>query len=524
MKTTTDQAPALDNQKQPFLADGMIIVLLLALANFLLHVYFNNGYGYFRDEFDYIACGDHLAWGYVDHPPLIPFLMKISRLLLGDSMRSIRMVPALATSAAVILTGMIARELSGRRFAMVLSALAFIAVPIYLNDGSVMTTNCLEPLLWTGCIYFAILAIKRDDPRNWLWFGVVAGIGLEEKYSIAVLGFAIVAGLLLTEQRRVFARKWIWMGGAVAFLVFLPNFLWNVQHHWPFAELMHNIKADGRDVVLSPLAYFAQQVLIVQPILAPMWITGVLAFLFSARLRPYRFLACGYLAAFTVFVVMKSKNYYLAPIYPVYLAAGAVVIESFISRSRLVWLKPVLATVILASGAWLAPVVTPVLPVEQFISYMAKLPFAVPRSEHSHMRAILPQHFADEFGWEEIVASVNQAYGRLSPEEQPGCGIFAQNYGEAGAVDFFGRRYGLPPALSGHQTYFLWGPRGYSGNCLIVLDDSREVLEGLFEHVEYVGKSSDNPYALEREIPVFICRDAKFGSLAELWPRLKKWR
>jgi len=524
MKTTTDQAPALDNQKQPFLADGMIIVLLLALANFLLHVYFNNGYGYFRDEFDYIACGDHLAWGYVDHPPLIPFLMKISRLLLGDSMRSIRMVPALATSAAVILTGMIARELSGRRFAMVLSALAFIAVPIYLNDGSVMTTNCLEPLLWTGCIYFAILAIKRDDPRNWLWFGVVAGIGLEEKYSIAVLGFAIVAGLLLTEQRRVFARKWIWMGGAVAFLVFLPNFLWNVQHHWPFAELMHNIKADGRDVVLSPLAYFAQQVLIVQPILAPMWITGVLAFLFSARLRPYRFLACGYLAAFTVFVVMKSKNYYLAPIYPVYLAAGAVVIESFISRSRLVWLKPVLATVILASGAWLAPVVTPVLPVEQFISYMAKLPFAVPRSEHSHMRAILPQHFADEFGWEEIVASVNQAYGRLSPEEQPGCGIFAQNYGEAGAVDFFGRRYGLPPALSGHQTYFLWGPRGYSGNCLIVLDDSRESLERLFEHVEYVGKSADNPYALERELPVFICRGAKFGTLAELWPRLKKWR
>ena len=524
MKTTTDQAPALDNQKQPFLADGMIIVLLLALANFLLHVYFNNGYGYFRDEFDYIACGDHLAWGYVDHPPLIPFLMKISRLLLGDSMRSIRMVPALATSAAVILTGMIARELSGRRFAMVLSALAFIAVPIYLNDGSVMTTNCLEPLLWTGCIYFAILAIKRDDPRNWLWFGVVAGIGLEEKYSIAVLGFAIVAGLLLTEQRRVFARKWIWIGGAVAFLVFLPNFLWNVQHHWPFAELMHNIKADGRDVVLSPLAYFAQQVLIVQPILAPMWITGVLAFLFSARLRPYRFLACGYLAAFTVFVVMKSKNYYLAPIYPVYLAAGAVVIESFISRSRLVWLKPVLATVILASGAWLAPVVTPVLPVEQFISYMAKLPFAVPRSEHSHMRAILPQHFADEFGWEEIVASVNQAYGRLSPEEQPGCGIFAQNYGEAGAVDFFGRRYGLPPALSGHQTYFLWGPRGYSGNCLIVLDDSRESLERLFEHVEYVGKSADNPYALERELPVFICRGAKFGTLAELWPRLKKWR
>jgi hypothetical protein len=197
MKITPDHAPVLDDQKRPFLADGMILVLLLALANFLLHLYFNNQYGYFRDEFNYMACGDHLAWGYVDHPPLIPFLIKLSRLLLGDSLRSIRIVPALATSAAVILTALIARELGGRRFAIAFSALAFMAVPFYLNDGSVMTTNCLEPLLWMGCVYFAILAIKRGDPRNWLWVGVVAGIGLEEKYSIAVLGFAIVAGLLL---------------------------------------------------------------------------------------------------------------------------------------------------------------------------------------------------------------------------------------------------------------------------------------------------------------------------------------
>ena len=524
MKIAAEQAPGLNDQRQSFLAGGMLVVLFLAFANFLLHLYFNNQYGYFRDEFDYMACGDHLAWGYVDHPPLIPFLMKISRLLLGDSLRSIRIIPALATSAAVILTAMIAQELGGGRFAMVLSALAFIAVPMYLNDGSVMTTNCLEPLLWMGCVYFAILAIRRDDPRYWLWFGVVAGIGLEEKYSIAVLGFSIVVGLLLTEHRRVFTRKWIWLGGALAFLVFLPNLLWNVQNHWPFVQLMHNIKADGRDVVLSPAVFFAQQVLIVHPILAPIWITGVLAFLFSARLKPYRFLGWCYLATFTVFVILKGKNYYLAPIYPVFLAAGAVVIESFIARSRQVWLKPAIIVLVVAGGAWLAPIVMPVLPVDRFISYMDYLPFKVPRSEHSHMRAILPQHFADEFGWEEIVATVNQAYGRLSPEERPGCGIFAQNYGQAGAIDFFGRRYRLPPALSGHQTYFLWGPRGFSGNCLIVLDDSKEVLEREFERVDYVGKSPDNPYAMEREIPVFICRGAKFGSLAEMWPRLKKWR
>ena len=200
---------------------------------------------------------------------------------------------------------------------------------------------------------------------------------------------------------------------------------------------------------------------------------------FSARLKPYRFLGWCYLVAFALFVVLHGKNYYLGPIYPVYLAAGAVMIENFVERSRQqAWLKPALVVLIVAGGAWIAPVVMPVLPVDQFISYMQKLPFKVPRSEHSHMRATLPQHYADQFGWEEIVATVNQAYLQLSPEERASCGIFAQDYGQAGAIDFLGRRYGLPPALSGHQTFFLWGPRGYSGNCMIVLDDRRERLEG----------------------------------------------
>jgi Dolichyl-phosphate-mannose-protein mannosyltransferase len=521
---STHQPPLLDNQKPSFLADGMLIVLFIAFANLVLHLYFGNRYGYFRDEFDYMACGDHPAWGYVDHPPLVPFLIKICRMIFGDSLRSIRLFPALASSTNIILTAMIARELGGRRFALLLSAVVVAVAPIYLLNASILTTNYPEPLLWMGCAYFAILAIKRNEPRYWLWFGLVAGIGLEEKYSIAVFGFALVVGLLLTVQRRIFAGKWIYMGGAIALLVFLPNLLWNIHNHWPFVELMHNIKAEGRDVVLSPLAYFAQQILIVQPLAAPLWIGGVLAFLFSARLKPYRAFGWCYLVAFAVFVVLKGKNYYLAPIYPVYLATGAVMFEGLIERTRQIWLKPVTTLLLVAGGVWLAPVVMPILPVDQFISYMQTLPFPVPRSEHSHMRAILPQHFADQFGWEEIVAATNQAYTKLSPEERPGCGIFAQDYGQAGAIDFLGRRYGLPPALSGHQTYFLWGPRGYSGNCLIVLDDSRENLEQLFEHVEYVGKSTDNPYALEREIPVYICRGAKFGSLAQAWPQLKKWR
>lgn len=520
---TAAAGPLRASVRPSFFADGMMVVVAIAIAKFVLHFYFNNRYDYFRDEFDYMACGNHLAWGYVDQPPLIPVLVRICRFLFGDSLRSIRLVPALASSGLVVLTGMIARELGGRAFALILSAVTVLIAPMYLSDGSLMTTNCLEPILWMGCAYFAILAINRGEPMYWLWFGVVAGIGLQEKYSIAVMGFGIVVGLLLTEQRKAFASKWLWIGGAAAFLIFLPNLIWNVQHHWPFVELMRNIKADGRDVALSPLQFVEQQVLIMNPFTAPIWITGLLVLLFSARLKPYRLLGWCYVAAFTVFAVLHGKNYYLAPIYPMLMAAGAVVRESAIERIRQSWLKPAILALLLASGAWLAPLVIPVLSVDQFIAYMNKLPIKVPATEHSHVRAALPQHYADQFGWREIVAETAKAYDMLPPAERAGCAVFAQDYGQAGAIDFFGPKYGLPPALSGHQTYFLWGPRGYSGNCMIVLDDRQERLEELFEHVEYVGTSTDNPYALERNIPVFICRGAKFGTLEEVWRKLKKW-
>jgi 4-amino-4-deoxy-L-arabinose transferase-like glycosyltransferase len=539
MTATSPQAPAAESKNTFYLANGMVIVVAIALGKFLLHCHFNNRYGYFRDEFNYMDCGDHLAWGYVDQPPLIPFLIHVCRAILGDSLRSIRLIPAFASSLLVVQTALLAREFGGRRFALLLSAITIVIAPQYLSNGSLLGTNCLEPNLWMGCAYFAILAIKRDDPRYWLWFGVVAGIGLQEKYSIGVFGVGMVIGLLLTAQRRVFLNPWIWLGGLAASLVFLPNLLWNVHHHWPFVELMHNIRADGRDVVLPLPQYFFQQTLLVHPLTAPIWITGLVAFFVSPRLKPYRALGWCYLACFTVFFVLHGKNYYLAPGYPMLLAAGAVVIESAIDgrkmeaqetgslkigRNRLAWLKPAIVIVLLASGAHLAPVVVPILSPDAFIAYMKYLPMKLPVMEHSHARAVLPQWYADQFGWEEIVAETAQAWNRVPVDERPSCGIFVQDYGQAGAIDFLGRRYGLPPALSGHQTYYLWGPRGYSGNCLIVLDDNRERLEELFEHVEYVGASADSLYALERQIPVYICRGAKFGTLENVWQQLKKWR
>jgi hypothetical protein len=500
----------------------MIIVIAIALAKLVLHCFFNNRYGYFRDEFDYLSCGNHLAWGYVDQPPLLPFLVRVSRSLLGESLRSVRFLPALAISAVVILTSMMAREFGGRRFALILSAIAVLIAPIYLSDGSLLTTNSLEPLLWMGCAYFAILAIKRDA-RYWVAFGIVAGLGLEEKYSIAIFGLAIVGGLILTSKRRLLISRWLWIGGIAAFLIFLPNLIWNIQNHWPFLELMHNIRASGRDVQLSPLQFVLQQILLLHPLTAPIWLSGVIFLLLSQRLKDFRLFGWSYLIALTAFIVLKGKNYYLAPIYPMLFAAGAVVIESGIEWTRQVWLKPAMIVVLLAGGAWFAPLVVPVFSVAHFISYLNYLPFKPPRSEHSHERAVLPQHYADQFGWEEMVAVTAQAWARVPPEQKADCGVFAQDYGQAGAIDFFGPRYGLPPALSGHQTYYLWGPRGYSGKCLIVLDDRKEVLDKLFDQVEFIG-TSDNPYALERNIPVFLCQGAKFGSLVELWPKLKKWK
>ena len=524
--TATAHSPAL---KPSVWESGVAIVWAIALAKLVFHIYFNNRYGYFRDEFDYMSCGDHLQWGYVDQPPLIPFLTHLSRAVLGDSLRAIRFIPAFATSLLVVQTAAVTRELNGRRYAVVVSAICVALAPQYLSNGGLLGTNCLEPNLWLGCAYFVILAIKRNDPRYWLWFGIVAGIGMEEKYTIAVFGLGIVIGLLLTEQRRAFFNKWIWLGGVGAFLIFLPNLLWNWQNDWPFLQLIRAIRAEGRDVILGPAEFFFQQTLVVNPMAAPIWIAGLVALLVSRPLRPYRVLGWSYIVSYVIIFVQHGKNYYLAPIYPILFAAGAVAIECWIekpetSSTRRSWLKPTIVWTLLISGAHISPIVVPMLSPEHFLAYTKTLPFKLPVNEYSHTRAALPQWYSDQFGWKEIADEAQVAWNRIPPEERADCGIFAQDYGQAGAIDFFGRAHGIPGAMSGDRTYWLWGPRGYSGNCMIVLDDRKEVLESYWTQVEYVGTSASNDWALEQQIPVFICRGKKFDSWAKVWPHLKRWR
>src|SRR5271157_1790224 len=437
-----------DSGRQRLFANGMAVIWAIALADLVFHIYFNNRYGYFRDEFNYMSCGDHLQWGYVDQPPLIPFLIHICRAVLGDSLRAIRFIPALASSLLVVQTAVLARELGGHRYAQIISAVSTVIAGMYLSNGSLLGTNCLEPNLWMGCVYFLILAIKRNDPRFWIGFGVVAGIGLEEKYSILVFGVGVVIGLLLTPQRHAFLSKWLWLGGLAAFLIFLPNLLWNIHYDWPFVQLMHAIRTEGRDVVYGPVAFFVQQVMILNPLNAPIWIIGLISFFTWSCLRPFRVLGWCYLACYALFFVLHGKNYYLAPVYPMLLAAGAVRIESLLENppSRQSWKRSIVIA-LLVSGAVGLPMSVPVLSPEHFVTYMRYNHIDLAKTEHFGNESPLPQWYSDQFGWQEIVDETAVAWNRLAPEERKDCGIFAQDYGQAGAIDFLGRRDGLPASL-----------------------------------------------------------------------------
>ncbi|HKV37602.1 MAG TPA: glycosyltransferase family 39 protein [Blastocatellia bacterium] len=501
---------------------GPAIVAYFALARVLLYVYAGGHYGYFRDELYYIACGDHLAWGYVDQPPLVAVIVKLSRLLFGDSLHALRLFPALAGAGLIVLTGAITRELGGRRFAQVLAALAVLAAPIYLGIDSIMTMNAFEPLFWMGCAYVIILVIKRQNPKLWLWFGVLAGLGLENKYSMLIFGVAVIAGMVLTPARRFGASSWFWIAGGVALAIFLPNLIWNVRNHFPFVELMHNIKMSGRDVKLGPVEFVLQQILLVNPLAFPIWLAGLGFFLFSKRGRPYRLLGFAYLIALAILMYLHGKNYYLAPIYPMLLAGGAIAVDDAIDRIGWRWLKPAISAGLAAAAAALSPLVVPVLPVKTFLEYQAAFPIKSPATEKSHVGAPLPQLFADQFGWEEMTAVVARIYNSLPPGEQEKTAIFADNYGEAGAIDFFGPRYGLPKSISGHQSYFFWGPRNYTGEVMIIVGSGGEDLAAKFQKVEVAAKL-DNPYAIPFENrSIYLCWGLK-ANLKDVWPKVKNW-
>jgi hypothetical protein len=499
---------------------GPAIVLSLAVAKFLFHLLTARRYGIFRDELYYLACSEHLDFGYVDQPPLIAFVTWIARHLFGESLVGLRLLPAAAGAGTVWLTGKLAREMGGGVFAQALAAGTVIAAPIFLLLHHWMTMNAFEPLVWVGCAWCIVRAINQSDPRYWLWFGVLLGLGMENKYTTAFFALAVFVALLLTPQRRFLSNAWIWIGALCSLLIFLPNLIWLIRHDFPFLELMHNIRGTGRDVGRGPVAFIADQAMLMNPILFPLWLGG-LGWLFLNRDGcRYRILGWTYGLLLVAFIALKGKNYYLSAAYPMLFAAGAVAFEK-ITRERGRWSRVIYVGLIVAATCFLAPTVAPVLPVETYIRYQKAIGFEPPKAENQPTGP-LPQHFADEFGWEEMTREVARVYHELPPEQRAATAIFANSYGQAGAIDFFGKKYGLPKAISNHQNYWYWGPRHYTGESVIVLGSDGTGDREHFASVEAAGRTY-HPYSrLDEHFEVFVCRDLN-TTLQALWPKTKKW-
>jgi 4-amino-4-deoxy-L-arabinose transferase-like glycosyltransferase len=500
---------------------GVIALFCIAIAKLLVHLYASRNYGYFIDELYYLACSEHLDWGYVDQPPMVALIAKIARSLFGDSLEAIRFLPALSGAAKVLLTGIIARDLGGNRFAQVLAALAVFVAPGFLAIDNLLSMNSFEALLWTGCAYLLVRIIKTENQRLWVWFGLLVGIGLENKHSMLIWGASIAAGLLLTPQRKFFRAPWIWLAGLIAFLIFLPNLIWNYQHHFPFLELQANIRRSGRNVGLTPLSFFGQEILSMHPSTLPIWLAGLWFYLFSKVGKPFRALGWAWVFTAGIILALSPRVYYLYPAYPILFAAGSVLCESWLDGWQLGWVRIAFPVLMLLSGALIAPFAVSVLPVKAYIRYARALHFQQPAIETWKLGP-LPQVYADQFGWKEMVATVARIYHGLPEDVRAKTAIFAMNYGQAGAIDFFGPKYGLPKAISGHQNYFFWGPRDFTGESVIVLQGSQEALEDRFASVTKVA-TVYHPYSMPTEhFDVFYCWGLK-RPLNEIWPTLKSW-
>jgi len=503
------------------LGSGTAILIYLALVTLFLHCLFSGQYGYFRDEFYYLACGEHLDWGYVDHPPVVALMAFLTRRLLGDSLLALRFVPAVAEALVVLLTGLMARELGGGRFAQCLAALSVMVSPIFLALGHIFSMNAFDHLFWALGVYLIILILKYDQPQLWLLFGLIAGVGLMNKYSMGFLGFGLVVGLILTPARKHLLSKWLWLGGALALLIFLPHILWEIRNGFPTREFIANA-TKYKNLPLTPLSFLLTTTLEMHPFTLPLWLAGLGFYFFAREGKPYRVFGWTYVSILVLFLSTKAKTYYFAPAYPMLLAAGAVVMGSLVQRRNLNWLKAAAMLFLVFGGAVMAPLTFPVLPVETYIKYANWLGIKLSSGE-THPQGKLPQFFADMHGWENMVAVVAKVYNSLSPEERAKCAIYASNYGRAGAIDLLGRKYGLPKAICSLNSYYLWGPRDYTGEILISVGDRVEDNLKAFDDVKTVAVISCE-YAMpyENDIPVNICRKPK-APLKQLWPMTKEF-
>jgi hypothetical protein len=500
---------------------GTAIVVYLACVRMLIYAYAGPHYGYFRDELYYLACGEHPAWGYVDQPPLIGWTAWLLQHTIGTSLYALRLLPALAHAGSIVLAGLLARELGGRRWAMFLAGLAALMCPVTLAFGHLFTMNAFDPLLWTAIALCVVRIVNTGDQRLWITIGALVGVTLLNKYGIAFWIAGLLVGIVLTPLRSSLWQRWFWIGCAIAAAIAFPNFLWQWRHHFPFLELMHNVRSSGRDVVLSPLGFLKAQAEMIG-YATGMLVIASIAYTFTKAGSRFRALGVAYLIFVGEMMVLHGKMYYVAAAYPIMFAGGAVAIDLVTQRRALVWAKPALALVIAAISGIYAPLIIPVLPVNTFIAYEQKMGIHQQKFENQP-EGKLPQLYADMFGWEQVAQTVAAYYHTLSPEEQRKTAIFANNYGDAGAIDFFGPKYGLPKSIGNHQSYWIWGPRDYTGESMIVLGDRYERnMQTKCTSYSVIGHT-DYPLSRPDEwMPIYHCRGFKWN-LQEFWPKMKHW-
>ena len=488
---------------------------VLAAASFLLHAAVAGRYDFFRDELYFIVCGRHPAFGYADQPPLIPLLAAATQVL-GESLVLLRLVPALAAAALVLVTCALARRAGAGPYGAFVAGTAAAIAPMYLGLTTTLNTGTFEPLAWTLVALLVARAVLDGEPRAWIVAGLVCGLALQAKYAIPLYLVGLGAALVVTGHGRALLRRELAIGILVAAVLAAPSLIWQLMHGLPFRDLVR-AGAAGKNVVLAPLAFTVNQIVVMNPFFAPLWLAGAVAPWVDRRFAPWRFLSVAFVSTFLLMIAMHAKDYYLAPVYGGMFAVGGAAVERWV-RSRAIRVASLAPAVVMSAIA--APLAMPILDPPVLADYI-RLLGADPTPTETRAQSELPQVFADMIGWRTYALQVAWAFQQLPAAERQKAALLTSNYGEAAAIDFYGRALGLPPAISGHNQYGFWGPRGHDGSVVLRINGDEKIWRprcATLEVVHRFGAKYAMPY--ESNAPILLCR-GMVTPLPEMWPKLR---